>query len=373
METYFAQPEKADPEALSAEIMAVSISPVVSGLLHSTGGLLAILNEHRQVVAINDSFLKMLGIDDPEEALGLRYGEVLQCIHAKDEPAGCGTTEYCSSCGAAIAVVSSIEQDIPLERLCALTSEKGDASGEIALLVRSQPINIERKRLILLFIQDITRHEQRAALERTFFHDVNNMLHVLLQASELLVEEEPSELATSICQVAFRLSKEVSIQQSLSDGSTSSYQPMWNDFTLKIIFKELKTFFNNHPSANDRKIEFSDIVPNISIKTDICLLLRVLNNMIINALEATENGGTVRVWAEQKRDLLNFCVWNAGAIPPEVSIRIFQRNFSTKSQAGRGIGTYSMKLFGENILGGHVSFKSSNKDGTVFKFSQQFS
>ena len=328
------------------------------------------MNEHRQVVALNDSFIKMLGIDDPEQVLGLRPGEALQCIHAKDEPAGCGTTEYCSSCGAAIAIVSSLGQDIPCERLCALSANRGEYSVDIALLVRSQPIKIESKRFILLFIQDITRQEQRAALERTFYHDINNMLNMLVQASELLIRDQAPELATTIHQTAFRLSKEVAIQRSLSEGSVSSYQPMWDDFTIKVIFKELSSFFKNHPTAKDRIIEFSDIYPNIYIKTDFCVLLRVLCNMIINALEATEINGVIRVWSEHKNELLNFCVWNSQVIPSEISKKIFHRNFSTKTQAGRGIGTYSMKLFGEKILGGKVSFTSSKEDGTVFKFSQ---
>ncbi len=49
--------------------------------------------------------------------------------------------------------------------------------------------------------------------------------------------------------------------------------------------------------------------------------------------------------------------------------RIFQRNFSTKAEAGRGIGTFSMKLLGEEVLGGKVSFTSTENDGTVFVLS----
>jgi len=62
-------------------------------------------------------------------------------------------------------------------------------------------------------------------------------------------------------------------------------------------------------------------------------------------------------------------VWNGGEIPQEIAARIFQRNFSTKEQAGRGIGTFSMKLFGEKILGGQVSFTTSKKEGTIFRFA----
>jgi len=91
--------------------------------------------------------------------------------------------------------------------------------------------------------------------------------------------------------------------------------------------------------------------------------------MIINAMEATEKNGIVRIWSENKNGKINFCVWNSQFIPPEISKRIFQRNFSTKFQAGRGIGTYSMKFFGEKILGGKVSFSSSKEDGTIFVLS----
>ena len=91
--------------------------------------------------------------------------------------------------------------------------------------------------------------------------------------------------------------------------------------------------------------------------------------MTINALEATEENGIVKIWSEQEGNLLSFYVWNAQEIPQEITNRIFQRNFSTKEQAGRGIGTFSMKLFGEEILGGQVSFSSSKKDGTTFKFT----
>jgi sensor histidine kinase regulating citrate/malate metabolism len=45
---------------------------------------------------------------------------------------------------------------------------------------------------------------------------------------------------------------------------------------------------------------------------------------------------------------------------------MFQRNFSTKDGMGRGLGTYSMKFLGEEILGGRVSFTSDPENGTTF-------
>lgn len=369
MQTYFAPVERTNESDLAAEVEMVSNNPVISGLLHSISGLLAVLDDHRQVVALNDSFLQMLGIDDASESLGLRPGEALQCIHAHDEPAGCGTTRYCSTCGAAIAIVSSLEQDKPAERMCALSARRGDRDLDIALLVRSHPILIEKKRFLLLFLQDVTQQQQRAALERTFFHDVNNMLSLLVGASELLVEKNPTELARSIYQASLRLNKEIAIQRCLSQSDNFSYKPVWHVITVQQALDELRSFFTNHPAAYKKKIEFQEICPIVSVNTDISLLLRVLCNMVINALEATGENGLVKIWIEHKGNDLSFNVWNAHEIHEEIARRIFQRNFSTKEQQGRGIGTFSMKLFGEGILGGRVNFKTSREEGTVFNFS----
>ncbi len=71
MQTHFASPERSDPDRIHDEIEIIKENPVVTGLLHSISGLLAVLDENRQIVALNDSFLKLLGIDDPSECLGL--------------------------------------------------------------------------------------------------------------------------------------------------------------------------------------------------------------------------------------------------------------------------------------------------------------
>lgn len=83
-------------------------------------------------------------------------------------------------------------------------------------------------------------------------------------------------------------------------------------------------------------------------------------------MEASNQGEDVRLYCEQDAERVLFKVWNQAAIPVEIQIRLFQRNFSTKKGFGRGLGTYCMKLLGEDFLGGKVGFRSSDKDGTEF-------
>jgi signal transduction histidine kinase len=236
------------------------------------------------------------------------------------------------------------------------------------LRVKANPIKIENRKFILIFLQDITKDQQRAALERTFFHDFNNMLTMLIGSSELLTMKAPSDLGNQILKTSLRLKKEIEIQQYLAESENPEYEPLKEQINTWDIIEELKNFFTNHPVAHNKNIDFQKAPPSIKFNTDFSLLSRVLCNMTLNALEATEENGCVKIWVENDDNKIIFCVWNAGEIPEKTRLRIFQRNFSTKEAFGRGIGTFSMKLFGEEILGGKVSFDSSAKEGTTFKF-----
>ena len=89
--------------------------------------------------------------------------------------------------------------------------------------------------------------------------------------------------------------------------------------------------------------------------------------MLKNALEATPPQDTVTMSCEDLRRFRNVLVNNSTVMPQDVQLQVFQRSFSTKGEAGRGIGTYSMKLFGERYLGGEVDFVSRDSEGTTFR------
>jgi signal transduction histidine kinase len=103
--------------------------------------------------------------------------------------------------------------------------------------------------------------------------------------------------------------------------------------------------------------------------TDVRLLGRVLGNMLRNALEATQPGGTVTLTCESCADRVVFSVHNAAVMPEHVQVRLFRRSFSTKGGRGRGLGTHSIKLLGEQYLRGSVTFVSREPEGTTFSIS----
>ena len=100
--------------------------------------------------------------------------------------------------------------------------------------------------------------------------------------------------------------------------------------------------------------------------SDRTLLQRVIGNMIKNALEASKPGETVTLASLPGKDTIRFTVHNAAAMTRDAQLQIFQRSFSTKG-AGRGLGTYSMKLLTTRYLEGDVTFTSNEADGTTFE------
>jgi hypothetical protein len=155
VETYFAKPDRADGSELYSEMRSVNQDSIVTGLMHSVDGILAVLNEERQVIALNSGFEEMVGIDDPYEALGLRPGEALQCEHAGEGPHGCGTSSHCALCGLTNAIVTSEETDEPAERHCTLHVVRDRVPIEYGANVRSHPIRIEGRRLLMLTLHDV--------------------------------------------------------------------------------------------------------------------------------------------------------------------------------------------------------------------------
>ncbi|GAB4178728.1 MAG: PAS domain-containing sensor histidine kinase [Calditrichia bacterium] len=367
MYTFFASPEYASERDLTDQIELVSRNPVINGLLDSVNGLLAVLNKHRQVLALNENLLHVVGIRNPTKVLGLRPGEMLNCIHLKDTPGGCGTGKFCPTCGAAIAIVASQTENRPVSRECALTVNKKGKKKDIFLSVKSHPITFNGEKLILLFLQDITKQHNWEMMERVFFHDLNNLITPLLGSSEILALKSNDPRASEIYHLAVRLAQEIKMQQYISQADDHVYTPIYTEIPLSSIKDELQRVFCDHPAAKGKRIRFPDNLPNLSLNSDMNLILRVLSNMIMNALEATPEGEEITFDVNIKGRKIIFSIWNKQVIPEKIKLRIFQRHFSTKQGSGRGFGTYSMKLFGETYLKGRVQFDSSSEDGTTFQ------
>lgn len=368
--TYFAEPERVDAARVRQQARAVRDNPVVGALLQAFSGWVAVLNEHRQILALNNAFLHTLGIDNPSEALGLRPGEALQCEHAHDHPGGCGTSQACRTCGAAIAIVSSLTTDRPHERECVMTTIGDGGSTDHDFLVRTFPFQAGDQHIVLISMREISEEKQRVTLQRMFLHDMANILTGLSGALELLVTLGPGsdpEMLKDAWESSRLLNRELQIQRMLMSGQTQELDIELEETTGHGILERVERFFASHPAARGRHLRLQSPRPPVVFRTDVATLHRVLLNLVLNALEAGEEGDSVCLRVEDGPTGVTFLVWNAQPIPESVAPRIFQRYFSTKSEPGRGLGTYSTKVLCESILLGRVTFQTSREHGTTFR------
>ena len=371
MDTYFAPAQRTERRQLKNQILDTSRSPVMNTLLETSEGILVVLNDDRQIVALNHAFLDNLGIRDAHQVLGLRLGESLSCVHAFSDPGGCGTTEHCVSCGAAIAMMSAIADDKEKEQVCALVSDKNGIISDICLQVKAKPIYVDDNRWILFFAHDVTQQQFWLNMDRVFFHDINNTLTALYGNAQLLEMDHPGNNDVSaIRQTVERLVSEVEIQKDLSHHRDAAYKAVKTAVSLRRIREDLEAFISGHKASDGKTIISAWPEQDVVLETDPLLISRILGNMVINALEATKAGGSVRISAGlTPKQRAVFTVWNQAYIPAHIQKRIFQRYFSSKEDQGRGLGTYSMKLFGESYLKGKVTFTSTKEDGTLFVFN----
>ncbi len=208
-----------------------------------------------------------------------------------------------------------------------------------------------------------------ASLERSFLHDLSNTVTSLTFASRRLAASGSPDpvLARTVDQLIRRLSTEVSCQRALSSHDLRDLDLEMKTVPPVSILDDLQAFTALHPVCARRRVAIPVIRALGDLLTDRAVLGRVLANMVLNACEATPDGGEIRVSFADAAEGPEFSVWNSAAIPDVYQPRIFQRNFSTKPGLGHGLGTFGMKLLGEKALGGRVSFTSSPADGTTFR------
>jgi signal transduction histidine kinase len=100
------------------------------------------------------------------------------------------------------------------------------------------------------------------------------------------------------------------------------------------------------------------------------LLRQAVINLVDNACDATERGGTVDVRVRRDGAEAEIAVANRGdVIPPEDLERIFEPFFTTKA-SGTGLGLAVVKRFAE-VHDGGVDVCSNADDGTVFTIHWQ--
>ncbi len=362
--TYFATPERSDFDELLRQKAVFENLPQLAFFLDTVPTIYLILNDNRQIVFANKQALQTLKFKKVDDLLGLRQGEAINCIHAKEMEAGCGTSEACRMCGAVNATLSSLNNIADVQE-CRISAN--DNLMNYDFRVTSNPYILNGEKFVILSLVDIGDEKRRLALENIFFHDVLNTASGIKGISELIMDhpEEIDEFKDILNQSSNQLVSEIVAQRNLINAENNDLKAKITKLNSTSVIRFIIDLYTIHQTSTN-KIEYNgDSSDNIDFESDESLLLRILGNMTKNALEASDIGQVVTVSCKAVDGKVVFAVHNPNFMPRDVQLQVFQRSFSTKGE-GRGLGTYSMKLLSEKYLKGKVYFTSNKDNGTTF-------
>lgn len=367
--SFYAPAERADAHQVAAQAELFMRDRIVRELLDSVPTLLAVLNEQRQIVFSNQALLEFLAATDETIGRGLRPGELFNCANAHLMPGGCGTAEACRNCGAVNAILAGLCERADVQEY-RLIREIDDHHYSLDLRIHTRPFHHREQRFVVFTIEDISHQKRRSALEHIFFHDILNLAGSVKGFSQLLSEHLPAdreqgEILHLIDSAASQIVDEINAQRILLAAENRELELNLGILNARALVAHAAEIYRRHPVCENRRIEVESNSADIWFTSDATLIGRVLGNMLKNALEACRAGETVRIGCEVRHDEVLFWVHNPGVIVRKAQLQMFQRSFSTKG-AGRGLGTYSMRLLTEEYLGGRLSFTSTDENGTTF-------
>lgn len=367
--TFYAPAGRTSSDDIRKEFEAIYSQQFFNEIFGSLTGIGAVINQNRQIVFANSDFLSLLGLDSIESVLGKRPGEVVSCIHSDEEAAGCGTSASCAYCGAVNAILESQKTGVKSSKETRITTTVNGKMKSLDLNISSVPINLSGQTFYAMILQDISNEKRRSALERIFFHDLLNSAGGLNGLLSLLKEgtnpEEAPELINLSEEASRDMLEEIMLHRQIRAAESGDLKVNLEAVSSLECLESAIGRIKPHEVGKNKNVVISNDCPNFYFETDKLLIQRVLINLLKNALEATQQGGTVSIGVESQSTKVCFRVKNEKVIPEDIQMQLFQRSFSTKGQ-GRGIGTYSIKLLTENYLHGKVSFISNETERTVF-------
>jgi PAS domain S-box-containing protein len=246
-----------------------------------------------------------------------------------------------------------------------------DANGKIvgaAKILR----DVTQQRKLERALHTSERLASVGRLAATVAHEINNPLEAITNYI-FLAKEQPgvSEKVKRYLTAADEELRRVALiaQQTLGFYRDNSQPSM---LSLSTVLREVLTIY-------DRKLRYKSLKAQVEIEPglEVCTvegeLKQILSNLIINAIDASHDGGRVLIRARSSCNFqsgmrgVRISVADYGSgIAAENKSRIFDPFFTTKVTVGTGLGLWITKELLER-KGGAIRFRSStsNRSGTV--------
>ncbi len=245
----------------------------------------------------------------------------------------------------------------------------GDAQDEISELIDRYNVKVVELETSKVKMVKLEREGAWREMARQVAHDIKNPLTTMKLSMQQLerVSNNPEQAAAFLRKAITRLIEQIdSLAQIASEFSMFANIDI-RERSPMILNDAVESVFDLF--SEQRHLDFELSLPNeqITIAADKNHLIRVLNNLVINATQAipSDRQGKIQVSLVRHGEIATVQISdNGGGIPAEIQGRVFEPNFTTKT-SGSGLGLAICR----KIIEGHdgtIRFVTREDKGTDF-------
>jgi len=243
----------------------------------------------------------------------------------------------------------------------------GKASSEINTLVTAYNSMIDELQESAVKLAKSEREQAWREMAKQVAHEIKNPLtpmRLTVQSFERKFNPEDPTIKEKVKEYSQTLIQQIDVMNSIasafSDFAKMPIRKKEEIDAVAVVKSALDIF-------NEAYISYTSTEKTLSINLDKTQLIRIITNLVTNAIQATEaeENPKIEVHVSLEKTVLKITVTDNGkGIQKDVAALIFEPKFTTKN-SGMGLGLPMIKQIIETY-DGTISFTSEEGKGTVF-------
>lgn len=271
-------------------------------------------------------------------------------------------TKPISNLGHSLKQIKLSRQNEPIE---------WSSDDEIGVLINEYNTMIRKLESNAKVLAQTERDTAWREMARQVAHEIKNPLTPMklsLQHMQRTIHHQGNERSIDIIdRMCNTLMEQIDNLSQISD-EFSNFATLPSASNNKILLNEVvETVHDLFRKRDDMHIKMIEPIDDVIVYADKNNLIRILNNLIKNAIQAIPPGRrgeiTIRLYKDDTKGIIEV-IDNGMGIPDHMKNKIFKPNFTTKS-SGTGLGLAIAANMVESF-GGNIYFESTEEEGATF-------